>query len=225
MSQSDLYFRQMEIGPMQNFTYLIGDKKTGECLVVDPAWDVPSIIDVAAKDGMKVTGALVTHCHYDHVNGVIELLNRTDGRVYVHKQEASFIKKAHPGATGLFINISSPNLVAVDDGEVLNIGSTNIRFIHTPGHTPGSQCFLVENRLVSGDTLFIGDCGRCDLPGGDQDQMYESVTQKIMRLDNSIDLFPGHNYGGASASLGEQKQINPYMTARSREDFQNTYGY
>jgi glyoxylase-like metal-dependent hydrolase (beta-lactamase superfamily II) len=219
-SASSLYLKQLEIGPMQNFVYLIGDREARECLVVDPAWDVPAILAEAEKDGMKVAGALVTHSHYDHVNGVADLLQATDGKVYVNREEAEFLKRSRAASTGIFINIGSPNLVPVESGDRIKVGAVEVEFLHTPGHTPGSQCFLVRRNLVAGDTLFIGYCGRCDLPGGDPEKMYASLTQKLAKLDDDIVLYPGHNYSDKPAvPLGEEKRTNPYLGARSLPEF------
>src|SRR5258708_35663202 len=146
---------------MQNFVYLVGDPVARECVVVDPAWEIDTIVDTAQADDMRLTGALVTHTHQDHVGGslaswgmpgripgVEELLARVPLRVYVHKAEREFL----PGL--------GSDLVKVDNHDTLAIGRLALMFLHTPGHTPGSQCFLVDGRLVSGDTLFIGSWGR-----------------------------------------------------------------
>ena len=207
MAESPLYLKQIEVGPMENFVYLIGDRQRHECVMVDPAWEVDRVLKIAQEDGMKVTGGLVTHTHFDHVNGVEELLTKTQGKVYVHKNEAEFLK----GMRG--------HLEKVESSDKLQIGDLEITFLHTPGHTPGSQCFLVNNRLVSGDTLFIGACGRCDLPGGDAGQMYESL-QKLSKLGDGVILLPGHNYAEAPTStIGQEKRTNPYYQAHSLSEF------
>lgn len=203
----NFYLKQLEIGPMENFVYLIGDREKKECVMVDPAWDVESVLKTAELDGMKVTGALVTHGHYDHVNGLEALLGKMNGNIYVNKNEAPFLK-----------NVQSV-LRPVDSGDKLKVGNMTITFIHTPGHTPGSQCFLVENSLVSGDTLFINACGRCDLPGGNASQMYESL-QKLGKLPEETILLPGHNYAEVPTStIGQEKKYNPYYQAHSLEAF------
>lgn len=205
---------------MQNFVYLIGDPETRECLVVDPAWEVDRILEEAKRDEMTITGILVTHSHYDHVNGVEAILKATDARVYIHKEEQAFLKHSRAESTGIFINVSSPNLMAVSSGDKIKIGKVPLEFLHTPGHTPGSQCFLVNKNLVSGDTLFIGYCGRCDLPGGDPEKMYESLTQKLAKLDDETLLYPGHNYSDRAVTvLGEEKKTNPYLKPRNLEEF------
>ncbi len=207
-----LYLRQMEVGPMENFVYLIGDPVTRCAMVVDPAWQVDTILKTAEVDEMKIVGALISHHHYDHTNGIEELLNATDCKVYVNKHDAEFVK---PGG---------PHRVKVDNGEEISVGNVKIKMIHTPGHTPGSQCFQVRNHLVSGDTLFIKGCGRCDLPGGDPEQMYYTLTQKLMPMDDNIILLPGHNYAEKPQStLGEEKKENPFLktASMSLKDFLN----
>ena len=202
-----LYLKQMEIGPMQNFVYLIGDQNVREALIVDPAWDVEAVLKTAEKDGFKIKGALVTHTHFDHVNGLEELLQKTDGAVYIHKNEAEFLK-------GMKQNIKK-----MDGGDRVKVGQVEIRFLHTPGHTPGSQCFLVDKNLISGDTLFINACGRCDLPGGDPEEMYRSLNQ-LADLDGATVLYPGHNYADEPTStIGNEKQFNPYLQVTNLEDF------
>jgi len=197
----------MEIGPMQNFVYFVGDQDTREVLVVDPAWDVDAILKKAADEGYKIKGALITHTHFDHVNGLEDLLKKTDGAVYINKNEAEFLK----GMKG--------NIKKIEGGDKLKIGQAEITFLHTPGHTPGSQCFLVEQNLISGDTLFINACGRCDLPGGDPEEMYRSLTQ-LASLDESTILYPGHNYAEEPTStIGNEKRFNPYLQTTNLNDF------
>ena len=220
MSDS-IYLKQMELGPMQNFVYLIGDPTTRECVVVDPAWDIDRIVDTMEADGMQLRGVLVTHTHQDHVGGhlfgfdipgVEELLARAPAKVYVHRAEREFLKGF------------GSDLVKVDSGDAVEAGRVTVRFIHTPGHTPGSQCFLVDGRLVSGDTLFIRSCGRTDLPGSDPQEMYYSLTQRLGALPESTVVFPGHNYGGSSTTIGDEKRLNPMMRFPSMSDFLRAMG-
>jgi glyoxylase-like metal-dependent hydrolase (beta-lactamase superfamily II)/dihydrofolate reductase len=207
MSDNPLYIKQIEVGPMENFVYLIGDKDKKECVMVDPAWEVDRVIKIAEEDGMKVTAGLVTHTHFDHVNGAGDLIAKTGGKIYVHGKEAEFLK-------GMKDHIEK-----TEAGLKLEVGDIDITFIHTPGHTPGSQCFLVNNRLVSGDTLFINACGRCDLPGGNAEQMYFSL-QQLGKLGDDAILLPGHNYAETPVStIGQEKQNNPYYQAHSLSDF------
>ena len=203
-----VYLKQMELGPMQNFVYLVGDREAGECVVVDPAWEIDTIVRTVEADEMRITGALVTHTHPDHVGGHLfgmdipgaeDLLERVPARVYVHKAEREFLRGF------------GSDLTKVEAGTELAVGRLTITFIHTPGHTPGSQCFLVDGRLISGDTLFINACGRTDLPGGDPTEMHRSLTQRLAKLPDDTVLLPGHNYGGAESTIGDEKRQNPFM--------------
>jgi len=205
---ASLYLKQVELGPMGNYIYFVGDRNTREVAVVDPAWEVDRIVGVAQENDLTISKILITHSHFDHINGVEDLLNRTRARVYIHKAEAEFMRAVWP------------DLVKVESGDTTTLGDVEITFIHTPGHTPGSQCFLVQNTLVSGDTLFIGACGRCDLPGSSPEDMYASLTQKLMQLDERTLVFPGHNYAQKPYStIGDEKRSNPYLQFQSLQDF------
>ncbi|MGH7392557.1 MAG: MBL fold metallo-hydrolase [Candidatus Rokuibacteriota bacterium] len=225
MTGEPIYLKQMELGPMQNFVYLVGDPAARECVVVDPAWDIEKIVETASADGYAIKGALVTHTHQDHVGGsleswgmpgripgVEELLSLRPAKVYVHKAEREFLKGF------------GSDLVKVDNHDTLQVGRITLTFLHTPGHTPGSQCFLVDGRLVSGDTLFIGSCGRTDLPGSDPSEMYYSLTQRLGALPDETVLLPGHNYGGESSTIGDEKRRNPFLRFASLGDFLRTMG-
>jgi glyoxylase-like metal-dependent hydrolase (beta-lactamase superfamily II) len=179
MSDDRLYFRQLLAGrdiartdplarQMVNFVYLVGDRETGEAVAIDPAYDIRGILDVLAEDGMRLTGALATHYHPDHVggsmmgmtiSGVRELLMLNPVPIHVQDDEAELVQRV--------TEVSETDLVRHDSGDKVMVGDIPIELIHTPGHTPGSQCFLVDGRLVAGDTLFLEGCGRTDLPGGD----------------------------------------------------------
>jgi len=226
VTESDLYFKQIPVGDMANLVYLVGSKATRECVIVDPAWNIAGLIDQAAADGMNVVGALVTHYHQDHVGGSIfgmeieglpELMATNPVPVHVNQHEADGLIKV----TG----VSESDLVRHEGGDVVELGSVKIRLVHTPGHTPGSQCFLVETpthagSLVSGDTLFLGSCGRVDLPGGDPEALYESLHGKLGKLPDETLLYPGHLYSAeASSTMGDEKASNPYLRVSRLEDF------
>lgn len=238
MNHQEIYFRQLLAGrqvakthpaaaQMANFMYLLGDPETRQALVVDPAWDVDSLLQVARGDDYQVVGALITHYHPDHVGGdlwgvqvegVVKLLEDVAVPLYVNQHEAAGLKKV----TG----VADSDLKKVDDGDHLQFGELQIRFLHTPGHTPGSQCFLIGDRLVAGDTLFVQGCGRVDLPGGDADQMYYTLTQKLAKLPRETVLYPGHHYGPTETStIGEELESNFYLRVRSLEDWHRLMGH
>ncbi len=210
--QDELIIEQIQIGPMQNFAYLVGCKRTREVAVVDPAWDIDGLLNFINERDYQLTAALVTHYHPDHcggsfgnnsVTGVAELLATNPVKIYTHKLEAEGVKKV----TG----VSDSDLKKVESGDKLKIGDIEIEFLHTPGHTPGSQCFKVKNTLVSGDTLFIDGCGRVDLPGSNSEDMYHSI-QKLAALPDDTLLLPGHNYSQVpQATMEETKRINTYL--------------
>jgi len=203
----DIILKQLEVGPMENFIYFIGDKKNKEVLIIDPAWDVNYLLETASQEGLKISGVLVTHGHSDHTNGVEELLKKLDIPVFINKTEADFFK----------FPWGNENVKKVDSFEKVKVGEIEVELIHTPGHTPGSQCFLVRTNsnaplLIAGDTLFINGCGRCDLPGGNVEQMFDTIYNKLMKMDNKTVIFPGHNYAQIkSDTLENQKKSNPFM--------------
>lgn len=232
-----LYFRQLLSGrdyaqndpiaqQMVNFAYLIGDRETGECVVVDPAYDPAALVDIAAQDAMVVTGALVTHYHADHcggsmmgfqLNGIAELLERTNVPIHVQAAEAEWITRT----TGVTV----PDLVVHSAGDIVLVGSIPIELLHTPGHTPGSQCFFVDNRLIAGDTLFLEGCGRTDLPGGDPEALYHSLNDTLAKVPNNALLFPGHNYSGApSATMDATRQMNFVFRPKTPEQWMTMFG-
>ena len=236
MADDHLYFRQLLSGrdfaaddpvaaQMVNFVYLIGDRETGEAVVIDPAYRPEELLDIAEADGMRVTGVLATHYHPDHVGGsmmgytiagVADLLERQGVKVHVQRDEAELVKRT--------CGLSDSDLAVHEGGDVLSIGEVDIRLLHTPGHTPGSQCFLVEGNLVSGDTLFLEGCGRTDLPGSDTEQMYESL-QLLGRLPDETVVFPGHRYSPHSAATMEiTKTVNFVYKPSSKEQWLTMFG-
>ena len=240
MSDSDqqdrLYFRQLLSGrdfaqsdaiaaQMRNFAYLIGDRQTGDCVVVDPAYAAGDLVDALEADGLHLSGVLVTHHHPDHVGGsmmgfelkgLAELLERVSVPVHVNSQEAQFVS----GITG----IPMSDLTSHEHGDKVSVGAIDIELLHTPGHTPGSQCFLLDGRLVAGDTLFLEGCGRTDFPGGDSDEIFRSL-QKIAQLPGDPTVFPGHWYSlEPSASLSEVKRSNYVYRVANLEQWRTLMG-
>ena len=231
-----LYFRQLLSGrdfargdgiaaQMRNFAYLIGDRQTGDCVVVDPAYAAGELVDALEADGLHLSGVLVTHHHPDHVGGsmmgfelkgLAELLERVSVPVHVNSQEAQFVSRI----TG----IPMSDLTSHQHGDKVSVGAIDIELLHTPGHTPGSQCFLLDGRLVAGDTLFLEGCGRTDFPGGDSDEIFRSL-QKIAQLPGDPTVFPGHWYSlEPSASLSEVKRSNYVYRVANLEQWRTLMG-
>ena len=192
---------------MQNFSYIIGDEKTKEAAVVDPGWGINKILQIANKHKLSIKKILLTHTHPDHANGVKSIANAADATVYVHEEESNEIKKLNIGKIRI-----------IKDNDIINVGKIKIKVLHTPGHTPGSVCFLINNKkLITGDTLFVEAIGRVDL-GGDIKKMYNSL-QKLKKLNENIEVYPGHNYGSKqNSTIDYEKKNNPYMKA-SKEEF------
>jgi glyoxylase-like metal-dependent hydrolase (beta-lactamase superfamily II) len=228
---NQVYFKQLLSGrdfatddqlaqQMVNFVYLIGDKSTRECMIVDPAYAVDELLNVAEQDGMKVVGALATHYHPDHVggsmmganiDGIAKLLERTDIPIHVQELEAQWIMRT----TG----VSAQHLHQHQPGDTVKVGNIEICLVHTPGHTPGSQCFLVDDRLIAGDTLFLEGCGRTDFPGSSPEQMFESL-QTLSALPDQTVVYPGHRYSDPSSrSLAEVRQTNYVFKPKTKADW------
>lgn len=237
MTDDRLYFRQILSGKdvatgdmlarqMVNFIYLIGDRETGDAVVVDPAYDPQGLIDILEADDMRLSGVLATHYHPDHVggdmmgysiDGVAELLELASVPVHVQDTEGDLVTTV----TG----VTDDNLIRHSSGDVVTVGSVDIELIHTPGHTPGSQCFFVDNNLVAGDTLFLEGCGRTDLPGGDPREMYESLTQRLSRIPDDAILYPGHLYAPqASGSMGDTRAHNYVFAPQTPEQWLAMFG-
>ena len=231
-----LYFRQLLSGrdfaagdaiatQMRNFAYLIGDRETKECVVVDPAYAAGDLIDALEGDGMTLSGVLVTHHHPDHIGGsmmgfelkgLAELLERVSVSVHVNTHEAEWVSRI----TG----IPRTDLTAHEHGDKVAVGAIDIELLHTPGHTPGSQCFLLDGRLVAGDTLFLDGCGRTDFPGGNVDEMFRSL-QQLSKLSGDPTVFPGHWYSAEpSAPLEDVKQTNYVYRASNLDQWRMLMG-
>jgi len=232
-----IYFRQLLSGrdfargdlmarQMVNFVYLIGDRETDEAVVVDPAYAVQDLIDIVEGDGMRLTGVLGTHFHPDHLGGQMAgfslegigaLLSKVQVPIHVQSDEVPWVERT----TG----VGPSDLVGHDSGDVLRVGQVDIEMIHTPGHTPGSQCFLVDGRLVAGDTLFLEGCGRTDFPGSDPLAMYESIHTRLARIPDDAILFPGHLYSqDPFQSMGETRRWNYVFRPRTPQEWMAMFG-
>jgi len=212
-----MIFHQIAAGPMQNFIYIIGDKKTNEAAVIDAGWDADEIIEIANNEKLKINKIILTHSHYDHIQRVDELTAKTQADIYFHEFEEDVIKK--------HIKNDSARIIKLKDNGEIKAGNIKIKVIHTPGHTPGAICLLFENKLITGDTLFVGAIGRTDLPGGDAIKLFESL-QKLKKLDDKTEIYPGHDYGETKFStIGNEKKQNPYFMCRTKEEFLRLVGY
>ena len=203
-----MFMEQIPVGQGANFSYVFGTNEGGEGFVVDPAWDTDLILGVIKRHSLNVTGIVLTHHHGDHTNGAASIKSRTGAKIIAHSKTQAFLQ----GSVSLDGTIG--------DGEGFPFGSEEVRAIHTPGHTPGGICLIVGGKwLVTGDSLFIGNCGRTDLPGGDPRALFESL-QRLKRLPENLLVLPGHNYGDAPwRLLKDEKQSNPALRAASYEEF------
>lgn len=237
MVDQRFYFRQLLSGrdfatdnaiaqQMVNFTYLIGDRMAGECVLVDPAYGVDELIDIVEADGMKVTGVLATHFHADHiggnlmghqVEGVAHLLERCSCPVHVQADEVPWVLRTS--------GLTADQLRTHDGGDIVTVGDIEIHLVHTPGHTPGSQCFFVDGRLVSGDTLFLDGCGRTDFPGSDPSAMYDSL-QTLAAMPEGTVVYPGHRYSTpSSATIDAIRQQNYVYRPTSKQQWLTMFGH
>ena len=202
--ESELIIEQIQIGPMENFTYIVGSRSSREVAIVDPAWDIDGLLDHISQRDYKLTAALATHYHPDHVGGGMGNQNITGVAELMSKNP---------------VKVYASDIHSVDSGDTLQLGTVQVEFLHTPGHTPGSQCFRIKNTLVSGDTLFIDGCGRVDLPGSSSEDMYRSL-QHIKTLPSDTLLLPGHNYSHIpNATLAETKERNAYLQIEDLESW------
>jgi glyoxylase-like metal-dependent hydrolase (beta-lactamase superfamily II) len=227
------YFRQLLSGrdfavgdalatSMRNFTYALGDRETGDAVLVDPAYRPSELLNLVVADDMRLVGVVATHYHPDHVGGtlmgeqhiagVAELLALIEVPVHVQAEEVAWVKaRAGVGDDALEVH---------HDGDQLDVGAIALTLLHTPGHTPGSQCVLVEGRLLSGDTLFIDGCGRTDFPGGDATEMYKTLSERLSQVSDETVLFPGHLYAPESSmTMGEVRARNYVLAPKSQEEW------
>ena len=193
---------QFEVGDMKNFTYLLEDEDTGVAIVIDPSWDLPDLLQTIKRNNMKVKYIVNTHYHFDHTIGNDFMAKSTDAKIIQHK--ASTLK----------------NDLTVSDGDQIKFGNYEVTVFHTPGHSKDSICLVGDGKIFSGDTLFVGNCGRVDLPGGSARELYHSLFDIVSKMNESFVLYPGHNYGSSfTSTLGKEKKNNFVLQPRTEDEF------
>jgi hydroxyacylglutathione hydrolase len=196
-----LFFKQIK-QTGDNFSYIIADEGTSEAVVIDPSFNGDTIIRLTTKEGFHIKYVINTHNHSDHVMDNSKIKSCFGARIIAYR--LSKVEKD----------------IEVVEGDVLKVGEIGIRVIHTPGHTPDSICLLIDKKLITGDTLFVGECGRTDLPGGSSVEMYDSLFNKLMKLDDDVEVYPGHDYGSRpNSTIGEEKRTNYTLRKRSPDEF------
>lgn len=188
---------QLKLGPMDNFSYVLWDEDTRHAAVIDPAWEPEKIKKLLESEKLTLQGVLLTHAHPDHVNALQAFAG---GDIPVFLNDSDFF----------MLDVRPEGMQTVSDNEDLQVGALDLRVLHTPGHTPGSVCYLAGQELYTGDTLFIGECGRVDLPGSSPEALYDSFV-RLSRLPDDTRVWPGHSYNGDTSTLGVQKEYNLYL--------------
>ncbi|CUR51052.1 Hydrolase [Nitrosotalea devaniterrae] len=198
---------QLQVGNMQNFTYVLEDEETKESVVIDPSWDLELVLETIKRNDLKVKYIINTHHHFDHTIGNDAMVNHTKSKILQH--ESSTLK----------------NDVRISDGEKITFGKSELIVIHTPGHSKDSVCLVGDGKIFSGDTLFVGNCGRIDLPGGSAKELYHSLFDILYKLDDDLVLYPGHNYGSSPHStIGKEKKTNFVLQPRTELEFLDFMG-
>lgn len=198
---------QLQVGNMQNFTYVLEDEETKESVVIDPSWDLELILEVIERNALKVKYIINTHHHFDHTIGNDAMIKHTKSKILQH--ESSTLK----------------NDIRISDGEKITFGKSELTVIHTPGHSKDSICLVGDGKIFSGDTLFVGNCGRIDLPGGSAKELYHSLFDTLYKLDDDLMLYPGHNYGNSpNSTMGKEKKTNFVLQPRTESEFLDFMG-
>ena len=198
---------QLEVGNMQNFTYVLEDEETKDAVIIDPSWDLDLVIETLEKNALKAKYVINTHHHFDHTIGNDAIVKHTKSKILQH--ESSTLK----------------NDIRLSDGEKIKFGNSELTVVHTPGHSKDGICLVGDGKIFSGDALFVGNCGRIDLPGGSAKELYHSLFDIICKLDDNLMLFPGHNYGSSpNSTIGKEKKTNFVLQPRTEEEFVNFMG-
>lgn len=198
---------QLQVGNMQNFTYVLEDDQTSEAIILDPSWDLDEVKRIIEKNNLKIKYIVNTHHHFDHTLGNESMAKETGAKIIQYS--TSTLKHD----------------LSVSDGEKIKFGNSELNVLYTPGHSKDSMCLVGDGKIFSGDTLFVGTCGRVDLPGGDARDLYHSLVDTLRKLDDNLLMYPGHNYGTTPTStIGEQKRMNLVMQPRTEQEFLEMMG-
>jgi len=198
---------QVQVGNMQNFTYIVEDDNTNEAIVIDPSWDLIELELLIKRNNLKIKYIVNTHHHFDHTLGNEAMTESTKAPIIQH--ESSELKHD----------------ITVKDGDYIEFGDSKLKVLHTPGHSKDSICLIGDGKIFSGDTLFVGNCGRIDLPGGSAKELYHSLFDVLHSLDDTLVLYSGHNYGiSETSTIGEEKTSNPVMQQRTEQQFVEMMG-
>lgn len=198
---------QIEVGNMANFTYILEDPETSEAVLLDPSWNLDEIIKTIERHHLKIKYIINTHYHFDHTLGNKAMVQYTDAKIMQH--EASTLDHD----------------ISLTDGQKITFGNSELTVYHTPGHSKDSICLVGDGKIFSGDTLFVGNCGRVDLPGGSSKELYHSLFDVLYNLDENLVMYPGHNYGSSPTStLSKEKQSNFVFQKRTEQEFVELMG-
>jgi glyoxylase-like metal-dependent hydrolase (beta-lactamase superfamily II) len=208
-----MFIQQIEVGRFGVFAYLLGDEAAGEGLVIDPADEADEIIASARSRKITIRTILNTHAHVDHIMGNEEMRRKTGARIVIHEEDAPYLTQTPRSMLVMFgARPSPPADQTVKDGEVIRVGESALKVLHTPGHSPGGICLYGEGAVFTGDTLFVGGLGRTDLPGGSWQIMLNSIRTKLLTLPDETVVYPGHNYGPAPTSTVKNERLrNPFL--------------
>ena len=202
---------QISLTPMETFCYILGDEATNNCALIDPAFETEKILDMVKKAGYRVTHLINTHSHSDHTAGNAKIIAATGARLLIHSLDAKALgKMLNSTFSKMMGGKGSPEPdVLLGDGDIIHIGDSELKVIHTPGHTPGGICIYFDGNVFTGDTLFVEAVGRTDLPGGSIKTLMESIHTKIYTLPDETIVWPGHDYGSMKHStVGYEKEKN-----------------